>query len=68
MNPVVSHVTQAIINRSRGLRAEYRRQIDSMASQPVHRSQLSCGNLAHGVASCGAEEKSVIKMMDSANI
>ena len=68
MNPVVSHVTQAIMNRSRGLRAEYRRQIDSMASQPVHRSQLSCGNLAHGVASCGAEEKSVIKMMDSANI
>ena len=68
MNPVVSHVTQAIMNRSRRLRAEYRRQIDSMASQPLHRSQLSCGNLAHGVASCGAEEKSVIKMMDSANI
>jgi len=39
-----------------------------MASQPVHRSQLSCGNLAHGVAACGDEDKSVIKMMDSANV
>ena len=68
MNPTVSNVTQAIMHRSRGLRAEYRRQIDSMASQPLHRSQLSCGNLAHGVASCGSEEKSVIKMMDSANV
>ena len=39
-----------------------------MAAEPVHRSQLSCGNLAHGVASCGSDDKSVIKMMDSANI
>ena len=68
MNPVVSDVTQAIVRRSRRLRDDYRRQIDSMVRQPVHRSQLSCGNLAHGVASCGNADKSVIKMMDSANV
>jgi phosphogluconate dehydratase len=39
-----------------------------MASQPVHRSQLSCGNLAHGIAACAEDDKSVIKMMDSANV
>ncbi len=68
MNPEVLRVTHDIATRSRTLRHQYRRDIDEMASQPVHRSQLSCGNLAHGVAACGAEDKSVIKMMDSANV
>ena len=39
-----------------------------MASQPVNRSQLSCGNLAHGLASCATDDKSVIKLMGSANV
>ena len=68
MNPEVLRVTHDIATRSRTLRHQYRRDIDEMASQPVHRSQLSCGNLAHGVAACGDEDKSVIKMMDSANV
>ena len=68
MNPEVLRVTLDIATRSRTLRHQYRRDIDEMASQPVHRSQLSCGNLAHGVAACGEEDKSVIKMMDSANV
>ena len=68
MNPEVLRVTHDIATRSRTLRHQYRRDIDDMASQPVHRSQLSCGNLAHGVAACGDEDKSVIKMMDSANV
>ena len=68
MNPEVLRVTLDIATRSRTLRHQYRRDIDEMASQPVHRSQLSCGNLAHGVAACGEEDKSVIKLMDSANV
>ena len=68
MNPEVLRVTHDIATRSRTLRHQYRRDIDEMASQPVHRSQLSCGNLAHGVAACGEEDKSVIKLMDSANV
>ena len=68
MNPEVIRITKAIAARSRTLRDAYRRDIDTMVSQPVHRSQLSCGNLAHGVASCGSDDKATIKMMDSANI
>ena len=68
MIPEVLRVTHDIATRSRTLRHQYRRDIDEMASQPVHRSQLSCGNLAHGVAACGEEDKSVIKLMDSANV
>ena len=68
MHVEVSRITLNIAQRSRALRDDYRRQIDEMSRQPVHRSQLSCGNLAHGVAACGSADKSVIKMMDSANI
>ena len=68
MNPEVTRITEAIAARSRALRDEYRRDIDKMVSQPVHRSQLSCGNLAHGVASCASDDKATIKMMDSANV
>ncbi len=68
MHPDVHRVTQDIAARSRLLRDEYRRDIDAMASQPAHRSQLNCGNLAHGMASCAGDDKSVIKMMDSANV
>ena len=68
MHPDVHRVTQDIAARSRVLRGQYRRDIDAMASQPVNRSQLSCGNLAHGFASCAADDKSVIKLMGSANV
>lgn len=68
MHSEVLRVTRDIAVRSQSLRDQYRREIDEMASQPVHRRQLSCGNLAHGVASCAGEDKAVIKMMNSANI
>ncbi|MEL0204003.1 MAG: phosphogluconate dehydratase [Halieaceae bacterium] len=68
MHSEVTRITRDIAARSRTLRDQYRRDMDLMAAEPVHRSQLSCGNLAHGVASCGSDDKSVIKMMDSANI
>ena len=68
MHPDVHRVTQDIAARSRVLRDQYRRDIDTMASQPMNRSQLSCGNLAHGMASCASDDKSVIKLMGSANV
>ena len=68
MHSEVTRITRDIAARSGTLRDQYRRDMDLMAAEPVHRSQLSCGNLAHGVASCGSDDKSVIKMMDSANI
>mgnify|MGYP000246471607 CR=1 FL=1 len=32
------------------------------------REQLSCGNLAHGFAACGKDDKDRIRLMESANI
>jgi phosphogluconate dehydratase len=42
--------------------------IDQMGANPIDRKRLSCGNLAHGFAACSSEEKSVIKLMDAANV
>ena len=68
MHPEVIRVTQTIADRSGALRADYLRDIETMARQPINRSQLSCGNLAHGVAACAGEDKTVLKLMDSANV
>jgi phosphogluconate dehydratase len=68
MHPEVIRVTRSIAERSLTTREDYLRDIEQMARQPVNRSQLSCGNLAHGVAACGGEEKTVLKLMDSANV
>ncbi|VFS46257.1 phosphogluconate dehydratase [Budvicia aquatica] len=51
MNLTVEHITQKIIARSKESREAYLAKIDAAKSATVHRSQLSCGNLAHGVRS-----------------
>ncbi len=68
MHSEVIRVTESIAKRSQALRGDYLRDIEQMARQPINRSQLSCGNLAHGVAACEGEEKTVLKLMDSANV
>jgi phosphogluconate dehydratase len=39
-----------------------------MAQAPAGRSGLSCGNLAHGMAACSAQDKARIRMIDEVNI
>ncbi|MBW7983301.1 phosphogluconate dehydratase [Enterobacillus tribolii] len=68
MNPTVSRVTQRIIERSRDSRAAYLAKIEHARSKKVHRSQLSCGNLAHGFAACGQDDKASLKSMLKSNI
>jgi phosphogluconate dehydratase len=68
MHSEVIRVTESIAKRSQALRGDYLRDIEQMARKPINRSQLSCGNLAHGVAACEGEEKTVLKLMDSANV
>lgn len=68
MRSEVIRVTESIATRSQALRGDYLRDIEQMARQPINRSQLSCGNLAHGVAACEGEEKTVLKLMDRANV
>jgi Dihydroxyacid dehydratase/phosphogluconate dehydratase len=68
MHSEIARVTQAIEARSQRSRGQYLDMIAAMAENPVDRRQLSCGNLAHGFAACSSDDKSVIKMMDAANI
>jgi len=68
MHPEITRITNDIEARSRRLRDGYLAMIDDMGANPVDRTQLSCGNLAHGFAACSDDEKAVIKLMNAANI
>jgi len=59
LNPVVSSVTDRIIERSKPTR---RRYLDLMAEQKergIDRPRLSCGNFAHGFAGAGADQAAI---------
>ena len=68
MNPVIEAVTERIIERSQSSRKSYLDKIDNARLQGPHRGVLSCGNLAHGFAACGTEDKSDLRSMTKANV
>ncbi len=68
MNSQLAEVTQRIIERSKSTRQAYLDKIEHARHQGPHRGVLSCGNLAHGFAACGAEEKSDLRSMTKANV
>nr|WP_320135452.1 phosphogluconate dehydratase [uncultured Amphritea sp.] len=68
MHSVIEQVTARIIERSRNSRAAYVRQMQDAQEQGVHRAQLSCGNLAHGFAACGSEDKQALKLTNAVNV
>jgi phosphogluconate dehydratase len=67
MNPVVSSVTQRIVQRSRASRSDYLDMIARARDAGVNRTALSCGNLAHGFAASG-DDKTAIRGGGSMNI
>jgi phosphogluconate dehydratase len=68
MNSTVAEVTAQISERSRGPRDDYLALMEASRALRPQRQQLSCGNLAHGFAACGDEDKDRIRLMESANI
>ena len=68
MNPTVAAVTERIIQRSRETRSDYLERMQQARRNKPHRSELSCGNLAHGFAACGGEDKNRLKLMNQANL
>ncbi len=54
----VAAVTERIRARSEHSRATYLERVEAQKRAGVHRSALSCGNLAHGFAACSPTEKS----------
>lgn len=57
MHPVVEKVTQRIAERSSASRQRYLEKINRAASEGPNRSNMSCSNLAHGMAACSVESK-----------
>lgn len=68
MHSVVQAVTDRIIARSKASRAAYLAALNDARNHGVHRSSLSCGNLAHGFAACNPDDKNALRQLTKANI
>ncbi|MGB2239533.1 MAG: dihydroxy-acid dehydratase, partial [Pseudomonadales bacterium] len=68
MHAAVLSVTDAIRTRSKPYRDAYLADLQSRQADRPRREDLGCGNLAHGIAACGASDKQQLKLMQSANI
>ena len=68
MNKIILEVTEKIIKRSVSSRSEYLSLMHSLSDKHVSRSALSCGNLAHAMASCSDQDKSSLMGEEKVNI
>ncbi|HEX4805166.1 MAG TPA: phosphogluconate dehydratase [Conexibacter sp.] len=59
LHPVVAEVTAQVAARSAATRAAYLERIAEAASDRPARERLGCANLAHGLAACEAEERTL---------
>src|SRR4051812_31551235 len=68
LHPVIADVTQRIRQRSVDSRGTYLERLDAMAARGPRRTALSCGNLAHAFAACGAQDKEQLQGPEGPNI
>ncbi len=68
VHPVIAEVTQRIAQRSRPQRTAYLKRIDAARGDGPKRRHLSCGNLAHGFAACGVQDKAALRGGATPNI
>ena len=68
MKKEIVEITQRIIDRSKGPRSAYLKKIRAAKANTVHRAGLSCGNLAHGFAACGKEDKDKLRGLNHSDI
>jgi len=57
MHSIIEQTTQRIVERSRRSREDYLRRMTQAGSEGRSRTKLGCGNLAHGFAACGLQDK-----------
>jgi len=68
LNEQIDRVTDRIREKSRLAREAYLRQMRAAAQDGPHRSNVSCGNLAHAAAACGPDEKKRLAGDKGANL
>jgi len=62
LHPLVAEITAQIVARSHARRSDYLRRIDAAGNAGgTQRERLSCGNLAHGFAACGSDDKAALR-------
>ena len=61
MNVIVERVTEAIARRSQDSRRRYLEKIARAADRGKGRANMGCSNLAHGIAACSPDAKSLIQ-------
>jgi phosphogluconate dehydratase len=64
----LGEITERIARRSGDGRRRYLDRIRAAGARGPRRGHLSCGNLAHGFAACGADDKADLKAGAKANI
>jgi len=57
----LAEITERIIHRSRDTRATYLARTAAAQTSGPSRTVLSCGNLAHGFAACGTQDKTSLR-------
>src|SRR6187402_797789 len=68
IHPILAEVTQRIVERSHASRAAFLTKIEGARGKGAKRHHLSCGNLAHGFAACGEDDKHALRNGHAANI
>lgn len=68
MKKEILQITERIIERSKGTRKAYLEKISAAKSTTVHRASLSCGNLAHGFAACGKDDKAALRGVNHSDV
>lgn len=68
MNTVIAQITQRIAQRSRETRQRYLAQIEQQLQRGKSRTHLSCGNLAHTIATCCPAQKKTILDFTTINV
>ena len=67
-HPVLEKVTARVVARSAQTRQAYLDRTRAMAGQKVERANISCTNLAHGVAAMPDEAKIRLKAQERPNL
>jgi len=67
-NETITNVTKRIVERSKPTREVYVARMQAQAQKGPRRLGLACGNLAHGFAACGPDDKEALKTGQAGNI
>jgi phosphogluconate dehydratase len=68
LHAAIQEVTDRIKAKSAGGRRDYLDRMQAARAQKPQRTHLSCGNLAHGFAACGAQHKQALAAESAPNI